>query len=302
MSDGEHSASELGDVVVLGAGLTGLSAAYYLREAGHRAVRLCEREGEPGGLVRTKTLSYEGYVYKFDFTGHFLHLRDPEIKELIGKCIPVGLDFVERDAWIYSHGVFTPYPFQTNLHGLPLSVVNECLLGYIAARAKDAGLGHEPPADFEEWILRGVGEGIAKYFMIPYNTKLWGVPPSEMTTDWMNRFVPPAPMEKVVAGALGLRDESAGYNASFQYPREGGIQFMMAPPMWVKSNSTATRCASIRAGARSNLRMAAARTMTKSSAPCRCQRCAMRLAICLQRCTKRARNCAGVRSGRYASA
>ncbi|MCB1737915.1 MAG: NAD(P)-binding protein [Gammaproteobacteria bacterium] len=208
-----------GRVVVLGAGLTGMSAAYHLRQSGHHQLEVFEREVTPGGLVRTQQID----GYGFDYTGHFLHFRDPKIAALIADWIPGGLRKVARKAWIHSHSVFTPYPFQTNLHGLPPAVVKECLLGYIAARDRD-GEPEDRALDFETWIRNGVGDGIARHFMIPYNTKLWGVPPARMTTDWMNRFVPPAPLDKVVAGALGLRDEAAGYNARFEYPRSGGIQ------------------------------------------------------------------------------
>lgn len=213
----------LGDVLVLGAGLTGLSVAHHLRAAGHERVTVFEKESEPGGLVRTLRVG----DYRFDYTGHFLHLRDPDVRRLVDRCCGDGLDTVTRNAWIHSNDVFTPYPFQTNLHGQPLEVVRECLLGYIAARAGDAERDPEAqPPSFEQWILDGVGAGIAKHFMLPYNRKLWGVPLAEMTTDWMNRFMPPTPLDKVVAGALGLRDDGAGYNARFLYPREGGIQFL----------------------------------------------------------------------------
>ncbi|MCB1734511.1 MAG: FAD-dependent oxidoreductase [Gammaproteobacteria bacterium] len=212
-------------VVILGAGLTGMSAAYHLRRGKHPNVALFEKETTPGGLVRSK----QNGAYRFDYTGHFLHFRDPKIAAQVNEWLPGELTTVTRDAWIHSHRVYTPYPFQTNLYGLPLPVVNECLLGYIAARDQDRAPERTPERDapdFETWIRHSVGNGIARHFMIPYNTKLWGVPPSAMTTDWMNRFVPPAPLDKVVAGALGLRDASSGYNARFEYPRHGGIQIL----------------------------------------------------------------------------
>src|ERR1039458_2428152 len=35
-----------------------------------------------------------------------------------------------------------------------------------------------------------LGAGISKHFMIPYNERLWGVSPSEITAAWCSRFVP----------------------------------------------------------------------------------------------------------------
>ena len=39
--------------------------------------------------------------------------------------------------------------------------------------------------------------------MIPYNTKLWGVHPREITSEWCSRFVPLPKLEDVVKGAVG---------------------------------------------------------------------------------------------------
>jgi protoporphyrinogen oxidase len=59
--------------------------------------------------------------------------------------------------------------------------------------------------------------------MIPYNDKLWAVHPRFLTTEWLGRYVPPAPLEQVIEGALTDQTASVGYNAYFRYPRRGGI-------------------------------------------------------------------------------
>jgi phytoene dehydrogenase-like protein len=59
-------------VLVLGAGLAGISAALALEGR----YRLLEREARPGGLCRTELR--DGFA--FDATGHWLHLRDPGIR------------------------------------------------------------------------------------------------------------------------------------------------------------------------------------------------------------------------------
>ncbi len=40
----------------------------------------------------------------------------------------------DREAWIYSKNVYTRYPFQGALYGLPPEVIKECLVGAIEAR------------------------------------------------------------------------------------------------------------------------------------------------------------------------
>ncbi len=206
------------DVLILGAGLAGISAARPARST----YRLVETRDRAGGLCKTD--EREGFL--FDATGHWLHLRDPEMRRLAEEVLPGGWVTVERKAGIWSHRRFTRYPYQVNTHGLPPEVVAENVLGFIDAHYGESGreLREREPRNFAEFILRHLGEGFARNFMFPYNAKLWTVHPREMSTAWMGRFVPRPTVEEVVRGALGLEGDRAGYNATFLYPREGGIE------------------------------------------------------------------------------
>jgi protoporphyrinogen oxidase len=200
-------------VVILGGGLTGISAAMHLRAPW----MLFEREARLGGHARTD--EHDGF--RFDKTGHWLHLRDPGVKRLVDELLPGQMAPIARRARIFSHGVLTRYPYQANLHGLPPEVVKECLLGVIEAKL---GAGAAEPRTFEEYCLRHFGSGISKHFMIPYNEKIWGVHPREITAAWCARFVPLPNLEQVVAGAVGAGPPELGYNQSFLYPTAGGIE------------------------------------------------------------------------------
>jgi protoporphyrinogen oxidase len=147
----------------------------------------------------------------------------------VEALLPGGFVEVARRAAIWSHGVFTRYPYQVNTHGLPPEVVAENLLGFLEAQLGEGGraLREREPRDFAEHVLRHLGEGFARNFMFPYNAKLWTVPPSELSTAWMGRFVPRPGVAEVVRGALGLEGDGSGYNATFLYPRQGGIESLV---------------------------------------------------------------------------
>jgi protoporphyrinogen oxidase len=182
-----------------------------------------EKESEPGGVVRTRN-RHNGFLC--DGTGHWLHLRNQGIKDLVNRLLPGELVEHERKAVIHLKGVFTPYPFQANTFGLPREVVLECLLGLLKARhPEDFGMQQqtEKPKHFREWVERCFGEGIARHFMVPYNEKLLGVRLEELRPEYAERFIPRPSLEDVLKGALGFSRESLGYNAKFVYPREGGI-------------------------------------------------------------------------------
>ena len=165
------------------------------------------------------------------------------MKGLVQELLPAGLVEHERKAVIHLRGVFTPYPFQANTHGLPREIVLECLLGLLKARhPEDFGLKPpvEAPRNFREWLLRYFGDGIARHFMVPYNEKLLGVRLEELRPEYAERFIPRPSIEDVIKGALGFSRESLGYNARFVYPREGGIsslprafaRALKAPPVY----------------------------------------------------------------------
>jgi protoporphyrinogen oxidase len=207
-------------VVILGAGLTGLSAAYHL---GAPSI-VIEREGEVGGLARSHT--EEGFT--FDCTGHLLHLRDARVVALVDALLPRAFARHERRALIYSKGVFTPYPFQANLHGLPLEVVKECVAGFVEAEIRRAA-GGEPDIGtigFREWVESTFGTGIARHFLLPYNAKLWRADLDDIECGWVSWSIPRPTLREILDGALGATVRGLGYNPTFLYPRRGGISLL----------------------------------------------------------------------------
>ncbi len=257
-------------VVVIGAGPTGLSAAYHLGEA---AV-LLERGERVGGWCRS--VRSDGFT--FDFAGHIMFSNDPYVHEMYRTLLDDNVHWQDREAWIFSKGVYTRYPFQGALYGLPPHVIKECIVGAIESRfgrlrarpasdaAKCGSNGHDSgrvkangqtpgvsdccadgilessaplsrreagsaagsgPENFEDFIYRVWGAGIAKHFAIPYNRKLWAVPLSEMETSWLGGRVPLPDLEEMIEGALSPVPKPMGPNARFGYPLRGGFQALM---------------------------------------------------------------------------
>ncbi len=201
-------------VAVLGGGLTGLSASLFLGRAGVQH-RLFEREAVAGG--HAVTLSEAGF--RFDRTGHLLHLRDPEMQALATELLPPArYRKLQRRSAVFSHGVYTRYPFQANTFGLPPEVAYACIAGFLAAHF---AVSKPEPKNFEEFCLTHFGPGISQHFMLPYNARLWGVSPREVTSEWCQRFVPLPQLEDVLRGALGAQAPELGYNTSFWYPELG---------------------------------------------------------------------------------
>lgn len=194
-------------IVILGAGITGLSIAYHLREMGVDFI-IIEKEKEVGGLCR----SIKSGNYTFDYTGHFLHAKTNYIKALAEKLVP-GIPKIKRNSFIYLKGKLIPYPFQANLNYLPLIDRIKSIKGFFIKMRK-------VPVNLEEWILSNFGEGMAELFFFPYNRKLWKYPLSEITPDFIASFVPEV--------SLFRSRRDIGYNVEFLYPRKGIGEFTTA--------------------------------------------------------------------------
>jgi len=207
-------------IAIVGAGLAGLSTAFHLKGP----YRLFEKEKEAGGLCR----SYQVDGFTFDLTGHLLHFRQAAIQTLVEGLLGGRLQKHVRRSYIYSHRTYTEYPFQVNTYGLPPDVVRECLLGFIATLTNPSpsrkDQAQTEPQSFKAWILENLGEGMAKHFMVPFNEKFWQAPLDELTSDWVSWLVPKPDLKDVVNGALGIKDKAFGYNPSFLYPAQGGIE------------------------------------------------------------------------------
>ncbi len=205
--------------VILGAGLCGLSAAYHLEGRGEADYLLVERAGEVGGLARTVT--YDGF--SFDHAIHILYSTDAYVADLVCNRLLRGNTCKQvRRSYCYTAGVYTEYPYQLNNYGLPPQVIEKNLAGLAAARA--AAEHGAPPADFEEWIERTYGRGIADHFMIPYNRRQWAWDLREMSYEWIDGRVAVPTLEEVQRGATAPSAERYGANREFWYPLAGGIQ------------------------------------------------------------------------------
>ena len=211
------------NTLILGAGLAGLSTAYHLDKAGQSDWQILESFSRSGGLCRS--IEYES-GFTFDHSIHILYSADPYATELIKGILKDNLLIQKREAWVNSFGEYTPYPWQANTYGLPADVIKQCLDG-VEKATKEAGTAPEPK-NFRQWCFKTFGEGLAKHFMVPYNTKLWAIDLDEMTDAWIRDRVLTPSIDEVREGSLRRQEKSFGPNSVFWYPESGGIESLPA--------------------------------------------------------------------------
>ena len=204
-------------VVILGAGPTGLSAAWRLQEHGHQEWILLESSDRPGGLSMSVR---DDAGFTWDLGGHVLFSHYRYFDRLLEQALGDQWVEHEREAWVWMRDRWIPYPFQNNIWRLPKDELVRCLAGLVEARQAP---GEAPPADFGEWLHRSFGEGLCETFMYPYNLKVWAYPPSALGVGWMGERVAPVDLARILSNVVHQKDDvSWGPNATFRFPLRGG--------------------------------------------------------------------------------
>ena len=114
----------------------------------------------------------------YDVGGHVIFSHYKYFDDCINEALPEETDWYthQRISYVRYKGLWVPYPFQNNISMLPKEDQVLCMDGMIDA-AMESRTATTKPQNFDEWIVRCMGEGIADIFMRPYNYKVWAVPP-----------------------------------------------------------------------------------------------------------------------------
>jgi protoporphyrinogen oxidase len=205
-------------IVVIGAGPTGLGAAWRLNELQHTNWALYESTDHPGGLA-SSVVDSQGFTW--DMGGHVLFLTTGHFDELMMTAL--GDEWVEhvREAWIWMRERWIPFPLQNNIWRLPEDELMTCLEGLldVYVHRKDQG----PPASFRDWLLTTFGRGLCETFMIPYNKKVWAYEPDRLDVGWMGERVATVDFPRVLRNLVFRRDDVGwGPNSTFRFPLRGG--------------------------------------------------------------------------------
>ena len=194
--------------LILGAGPSGIGAAIAL---GEQCTVL-----EAGDRVGGGSGSIEIDAAVFDLGGHSFHTPHPEVRQLVYDAVEMYEQ--KREARCYAFGQLIDYPFQRNYRQLSdAQVVEDCALGM--QNAGDAA----GAANFEEFLVRRFGQGIARHFMLPYNRKLWGEDLSRLAVSWTGeRVAAPENQRESFEKAGGVRKPLHG-DTVVAYPAVGGF-------------------------------------------------------------------------------
>ncbi len=211
------------NIVVIGAGPAGLTAAYELAKAG-RTCDIVEATDVVGGISQTATR--EGW--RFDIGGHRFFTKVKPVEALWHEILEDD-EFLTRPRMsrIYYQGKYYDYPIRpmNALRNLGFIEAVRCVVSYLWAKVR-------PPKDqstLEGYVVADYGRRLYDHFFKTYNEKVWGVSPSELSADFgaqrikgMSLFQ--AVWEPIRSKLFGRRDGSKQVTSlieEFQYPKYG---------------------------------------------------------------------------------
>jgi len=212
------------DVLVIGAGPAGLTAAYELSRYGIRGAVL-EADSVVGGIART----VERDGYRFDIGGHRFFTKVKEIERLWDEMLGEPMLTRPRLSRIFYDGKFYDYPLRAGnaLKNMGLFTAARCMASYAAAQLRPI----REPANFEQWVTNQFGSRLYRMFFKSYTEKVWGVPCTQIGADWAAQRIKGLSLGEAVRNAVfgakrghvvkTLIDE-------FRYPRLGPGQLWEA--------------------------------------------------------------------------
>lgn len=208
-------------VLVLGAGLAGLSCAYELARAGHRVLVL-EKDGIEGGMAH----SYQVGDFTVDHGPHRFHSRDKELLAHVHEVMDNDLVVKDRVSRIYLKGRFFYYPLQAGnvIRNLPLHILVKAFLDYLWIRIKNR-VSPIPDNNFQNWVTKRFGRTLYDIFFGMYTEKAWHMPCSQISADWASQRISQLNLWDAVKKTLRppKGGEVRSLVSKFWYPRVGGI-------------------------------------------------------------------------------
>jgi protoporphyrinogen oxidase len=214
----DHPTIDASNIVIIGAGPAGLTAAWELIKKDVTPI-VIEADDQVGGISRT----VERDGWRFDIGGHRFFTKVARVQSFWHEVLGDD-DFLTRDrlSRIYYGGQFYDYPIKP-LNALanlgPIESVR-CVASYVWTKLR-------PPkdqADFESWVAARFGWRLYRIFFKTYTEKVWGVPATEIRSDWAAQRIKGLSLPSAVLNAFRMSYTQTKHTSlidRFEYPRLG---------------------------------------------------------------------------------
>jgi protoporphyrinogen oxidase len=207
-------------IAVIGAGPAGMTAAYELsKKLGEKVsvLDIYEKSDRVGGLSKSIDL----WDQRVDLGPHRFFSQDRDINELWLEVVGQNYDIVDRQTRIYYKKRFFDYPIKAfnALQGLGIIEAVRCVLSYMGERTVPT----RDTSTFEGWVTSRFGKRLYTIFFKTYSEKLWGIPCTELDSDFAAQRIKKLSLFEAIKNALfqGKKNKHATLVDQFAYPTRG---------------------------------------------------------------------------------
>ena len=223
------------DLIIIGAGPAGLTAAYELSDS-DKKVLVLEKKPQVGGLAETKVFD----DYRYDIGPHRFFTKNQEVYDLFLNVLDKDAVEVNRKTRILFKNSYFDYPL-TPLNALfGLGIFESILIGlsYIFARIKSY-IGITKINNFEDWVIDKFGRKLFNNFFKNYTEKVWGIDCSDIGSDWAAQRIKGLSLSTAIKFALFPNSKKRPKTLvdKFYYPKLGaGMLWEKFEEIVVKKN------------------------------------------------------------------
>ena len=196
--------------IILGAGVSGLSCALRLSEAGYK-VAVVEKENRPGGM----SSSFEQKDCILDYGPHKIYTQLPEISQKIKDLLGENILSIKKSSKVRLREKYYDYPIKIKdiLLKMPLTTSFKCALDMVFKKKIDGS------KNYENYLISKFGESLYRLTFEPYARKVWG-DPKELSSSLAKSRIAVSSVWQIIK--MLLSKTSADVNAEiFQYPKQG---------------------------------------------------------------------------------
>jgi protoporphyrinogen oxidase len=205
------------DIVILGAGLAGLSSGYELSKAGFR-VTVFEKWDAVGGLARTIKVK----DFTFDTGPHRWYTKNNKVNKWMLDLLRKEVIQVPRLTRIYFDGKFFYYPIKliNALQGIGIIKALNAVTDYIISRLK-IRLIKTKLITMEDGYISQFGRTLYETFFKRYSEKLWGTDCNNISIDWVGQRTRGLNIMTVIKDTLIKSKNVVSLVDEFSYPSKG---------------------------------------------------------------------------------
>lgn len=211
-------------ILILGGGLSSVSAAYWLAKHGRR-VTIVEREPEIGGLAKSRVHKSKHGDFTYDIGPHRFHSTDDRVNEETLRVLGDNVVHPNRLSRILLYNQFFDYPLKLSraLVQLPKPVMLVSLWDYFRQAVKNLFVEGKDD-NFEAWVVRRFGWKLYRIFFGVYTQKTWGVPCTQISSDWASQRIAQSSLwDAIKKSVFRPKGNIRQLSTSFHYPKHGGV-------------------------------------------------------------------------------